>query len=131
LIRPQQASDVRNFEAAHVTQPKHVPGIRRELKQGHVPVGPETSVIRVNICKSNELVGRTLKREIIFLGKRTFTTNVECDWSTDLFGDVLVAVKITNWLLVCTDKDSTKAQDFINCLTESCQEKGIKISSRR
>ena len=79
--------------------------------------------------RSITLEGRTLEPERIILGKRTITTNPQCDWTRDLFNDILVAVKINNWLLVCTDKDNSKAQDFSKCLIEVAQKMGIKINS--
>ena len=70
--------------------------------------------------------GRTLEPEKIFLRKRSFTTNPQYDWARDLANDILVAVNITNWLLVCTD--SAKAQDFSKCLIKVGQKMGMKIN---
>ena len=74
------------------------------------------------------LEARTLEPEKIILGRKTITTNPQCDWGRDLSTDILVAVKINNWILVCTDKDNLKAQDFSKCLVEVGSKMGIKIN---
>ena len=78
--------------------------------------------------KSITLDARTLDREDIILGKRTIAPNTQYDWTRDVLHDILVAVKITNWLLVCTDKYKDKAQDFTKCLIEVGQKMGIEIN---
>ena len=78
--------------------------------------------------RSISLEARKLEPEKINLGRKTITTNPQCDWGRDLSTDILVAVKINNWILVCTDKDNLKAQDFSKCLVEVGSKMGIKIN---
>jgi len=73
------------------------------------------------------LEGRTLDPENIILGKRTVSTNTQCDWTRDFFNGILVAVQITTWLLVCSERDILIAQDFIKSLKEFAYQMGINI----
>lgn len=73
--------------------------------------------------------GRVMEPERIILGKTSFSTDPKCDWTRNLFNDVLVAVKIESWILVYTERDFTKAQDFSKCLMEVSQRMGIRIGA--
>ena len=68
-----------------------------------------------------------LEREKIILRTRSFSTNDQCYWGKHLFDDILAPVKINNWILVCTDKDNPKAQEFIKSLLEVGSKMGIQI----
>lgn len=71
--------------------------------------------------------GRVMEPEKIILGNSSFATDPKCDWTRNLFNDILVAVKIDNWILVYTERDNPKAKDFSKCLLEVGQKMGIKI----
>ena len=74
------------------------------------------------------LDGRNLGPETIFLNRgKSFLTNDACDWTRQLSDNVLGPVKIDNWILVCTDRDSGKSQDFTKTLLDLGGRMGIKI----
>ena len=54
-------------------------------------------------------------------------TNPTCEWGKNLANDVFVPVVINNWILVCTDRDNPKCQDFSKTLIELGGKMGIKI----
>lgn len=72
------------------------------------------------------LEGRVIEPEKIFLSRSSFQTNPQCDWTRNLGNDVLVAVKIDSWILVCTERERSKAQEFSKCFAEVSRSMGIQ-----
>ena len=89
---------------------------RRLLSQWGISLAPNLTTLH----------GRRFGPEKITLGSRTIVAKPQGYWTRNVFEDVLVTVDLPNWLLVCTD--STKAEDFVKCLTSVGQKMGIKIN---
>ena len=68
--------------------------------------------------RSISLNARTQKHEEIILNRRKFTTNAQGDWRRDVIANILVPVKIKNWVLVFTKKNYEQAKKFALCLIE-------------
>lgn len=73
--------------------------------------------------------GRELPPEQIILSKSKFFPNAKFDWTSNLKKDVLAAVNIQSWILVCTDRDHPKTKEYSQTLIDVSSEMGICLAS--
>lgn len=70
-----------------------------------------------------------MEPEQLILSKSKFFPNAKFDWASNLMNDVLVPVSVQTWILVCSDRDHQKTQDFSKCLIEVSNRMGIRFGT--
>lgn len=74
-----------------------------------------------------KMEGRLLPPEKIILGSKTIMCNDQADWGREATREqVISAVDINNWMVVCTKRDQQKAMDFVQTMKQCCPQMGIQ-----
>lgn len=75
---------------------------------------------------------RVVPNEEIFFGNKTIKVNAQADWSRDACSsNVLTAVDVREWAIICTQRDRKVAEDFAQCFLRVGQQMGIEVSQPR
>lgn len=68
--------------------------------------------------------------KIIFGGRKEVLVGPQADWSRDACNSqVLCAVDLSSWVVICTQRDSRIAEDFVSMLKKVSKQMGIEINT--